>query len=155
MTLEAAYGAGGGVTLEDPVIKVGANGQSYELDGLIFEDIDSPVGPIAVTAPATGKYIINYTAQFLCDNADAVVEILIGIKVDTTFVPNSEVMGQRCESGSSMGDERFGVSGTMTLTLTEGEVVEMQAWATANTGTTSVTSNAFGRTKIEIIHYGE
>lgn len=153
MTLPPAYGAGG-VTLSAPVIKVGANNQSFELNGLVLEDIDAPVGPMTVTVPATGKYLVNYQAQILCDNADVVVEIALGLKIDATAVPDSEVMGQRCESASLHGDERFGICGQMALTLTEGEVVEMQAWASANAGVTSVTSNVFGKTKLEIIHYG-
>jgi len=154
MTLPPAYGSGAGITLSAPVIKVGANNQSYELDGLVFEDIDSPVGPMTVTVPVTGKYIVHYQAHFLCDNADAVVECAIGLKIDTTAVPNSEVIAFRAESASLHGDERLGCAGQMALTLTEGEVVEMQAWASANTGVTSITGNVFGRTKLEIIHYG-
>ena len=154
MTLNPAYGDGTGVILSAPVIKVGADGQSFELNGLDYEDIDSPVGPMTATVPVTGKYLVNYQAHFLCDNSDAVVEVSLRIKIGATPVANSEVIAFRAESASLHGDERLGAAGTMALSLTEGDVVEMQANASANTGVTSVTGNTLGRTKLELIHYG-
>ena len=151
MTLLPAYGSAG-FTPSAPVVKLGADSTTFELNGLALEDIDSPVGPITVIVPATGTYLVLYQAQILCDNADAAVETAIGLKIDSTPVALSEVNAYRAESGSSMGDERMGVSGSMTLALVKDEVVEMQAYASANTGVTQVASNVFGRTKLEIIH---
>jgi len=151
MTLLPAYGAAP-FTPQAPVVKVGADATTFELNGLALEDIDSPVGPMQVTCPATGRYLVLYQAQILCDNADVAVEITIALKIDAVAVALSEVNVYRAESGSSMGDERMGASGQMTLILVKDEVVEMQASASANTGVTSVASNVFGRTRLEIVH---
>ena len=152
MTIGPAYG-GAGVTLEDPLEKLGSNG-SFELSGG-FENVGGAIGRINVTIAVAGKYMIAAHVHVTADNVAAVQEYRMRLTKNTVAVTGTDTAIGRNEITTGYTSTREGGALYHAMELDAGDVIELQISASIGTGNTSVQNwSGSGITRIQAIHYG-
>lgn len=154
MTLGPAYGAGGGVTLADPLFAIAAASSTFELNGG-FENLGATVGRLKVTIVISGKYMIYAHVHVTTDNVAAVQESRMRLTKNTVAIANTDTTIVRNELDATPATMRNGGNLSWPLDLVAGDVIELQVGASTDTGNTSVQSfNGSGITRLIAVHYG-
>lgn len=147
-----ATGSGSGTTLQDEVSDVGA-GSAVLSTG--YQSVPGGAGgPLTVTAPVAGRYLVSYQVHSIMSNVEVVSEMGARITLNGSPITGTDINCGRNQT-LGIGAVRHGNGNTVALDLAANDVIELEVFASPGNGEEQVASFAnSGITQLRLIHYG-